>query len=497
MVFVRKSVWANGGDVDDPLLFWYAKGVGEMKARPLSSLAGWRFMGAVHGIDTGLWQQYGYFTPGEPVPVPADQTLYWNQCQHQSWYFLPWHRGYVWAIESMLRQAIVDAGGPDDWALPYWNYSDTSRPNARLLPPAFSRQTLPDGSANPLFVQQRYGQGTSPIVLPAGDVTLEALSVTFYTGTSRASSGFGGLKTGFSHGGGVSGRLESKPHNIVHVDIGGQNSAGPGLMSDPDTAGLDPIFWLHHANIDRLWAVWNAAGNSDPTDAAWLNGPMDRKFVMPDLAGNPWFYTPAEMVDTLVAPLGYTYDQFVQQKALASLQASGGTGGAESRTMTGPVEMMGANNGPVVLKGAVAAVTMVQMEGGPSPKLAQMREGTAPEAPRDHRMLLNLENIRSSRDGIVVDVYFNLPAGEKGAERVDLHAGSFGLFGARKASNPEGEQAGNGVTEILDVTDVMSSLENKGEMQGGEVEVHLVPRHPVPDEAPITVERISLYRQPS
>ena len=22
------------------------------------------------------------------------------------------------------------------------------------------------------------------------------------------------------------------------------------------TAGLDPLFWLHHANIDRLWEVW-------------------------------------------------------------------------------------------------------------------------------------------------------------------------------------------------------------------------------------------------
>ena len=52
----------------------------------------------------------------------------------------------------------------------------------------------------------------------------------------------------------------SKPSRtiIVHVLVGGSdpNSNLPGLMSDPDTAGLDPIFWLHHANIDRLWEVW-------------------------------------------------------------------------------------------------------------------------------------------------------------------------------------------------------------------------------------------------
>ena len=29
-----------------------------------------------------------------------------------------------------------------------------------------------------------------------------------------------------------------------------------GFMRSPATAGRDPIFWLHHANIDRLWEVW-------------------------------------------------------------------------------------------------------------------------------------------------------------------------------------------------------------------------------------------------
>ena len=41
------------------------------------------------------------------------------------------------------------------------------------------------------------------------------------------------------------GELESQPHDVVHVSLN-------GLMDDPDTAAEDPIFWLHHANIDRL-----------------------------------------------------------------------------------------------------------------------------------------------------------------------------------------------------------------------------------------------------
>ncbi|KAJ0302498.1 hypothetical protein COL516b_007033 [Colletotrichum fioriniae] len=40
-------------------------------------------------------------------------------------------------------------------------------------------------------------------------------------------------------------------HNAVHVYIG-------GYMGDVRIAAFDPIFWLHHANIDRIFAIWQA-----------------------------------------------------------------------------------------------------------------------------------------------------------------------------------------------------------------------------------------------
>ncbi|KAK6383547.1 hypothetical protein LTS17_002839 [Exophiala oligosperma] len=40
-------------------------------------------------------------------------------------------------------------------------------------------------------------------------------------------------------------------HNSIHNSVGGY-----GHMEFPETAGFDPVFWLHHANVDRLVAMW-------------------------------------------------------------------------------------------------------------------------------------------------------------------------------------------------------------------------------------------------
>lgn len=44
------------------------------------------------------------------------------------------------------------------------------------------------------------------------------------------------------------------PHNIVHDVVGCSN----GTMLDLNWAAFDPIFMLHHANVDRLIALWQA-----------------------------------------------------------------------------------------------------------------------------------------------------------------------------------------------------------------------------------------------
>ncbi len=295
-VRTRKNVWTLGAPGDD--LDWYAKAVASLRAQPLTSPTGWRYMAAVHGYPGP--QQDPFALPGEAMPSAADQQTFWNQCQHQTWFFLPWHRGYLACFEEIIAATVVQLGGPAGWALPYWNYSDPNNPNAASLPPAFLNQTNPDGSPNALWSPGRnLVQPTDQ--LPAGDVSLEALSHAPFAGTLNGGDpGFGGPETPFNHFGNTNGRLENVPHNVIHDDVG-------GLMTDPNTAALDPIFWLHHANIDRLWEVWTHRDPTftDPADAAWLT---DVPFVLHDATGAVVTFTPSQMLDPKTVRHGYQYD---------------------------------------------------------------------------------------------------------------------------------------------------------------------------------------------
>ncbi|MBE3049604.1 tyrosinase family protein [Candidatus Bathyarchaeota archaeon] len=42
----------------------------------------------------------------------------------------------------------------------------------------------------------------------------------------------------------------------LHDDIHGRTGGSGGHMSSLDVSAMDPIFWLHHCNVDRLWAIW-------------------------------------------------------------------------------------------------------------------------------------------------------------------------------------------------------------------------------------------------
>lgn len=510
MANTRKNVWEVGGDWADPIL-WYARGVKAMRSRALNEPSGWRFFGAIHGIDRGLWQQLGYLAAADQPPSSADVRTYWNQCQHGSWYFLPWHRGYLIALEATIRDAVVKLGGPADWTLPYWNYF---KPNQNQLPPAFASPDWPDGQGdNPLYVEQRYGPNSDGnVYVPVSEVNLNALGDPDFTGVATGGSpGFGGVDTGFSHGGQVHGGVETQPHDWVHGLVGGGDPQTnlPGLMSDPDTAGLDPIFYLHHANIDRLWEVWrtNPVSHVNPSDPNWVNGPEalgEHPFVMPMPNGVRWSYTPGQMSD--LSKLDYVYDDVSAPAAaplqVARLQRLGASLASAEALMRSTavagsrsVELLGANTQSLRLSGTEARTSVV-LDPAVRRKVAASLRSVAAATPREpDRIFLNLENVRGLNDATAFHVYINLPEGEDPARHPDHLAGSIALFGVRKATIADADHAGNGLTFVLDITHVIDMLHLAGALDADQLQVRLVPVKPVPEAAQVSIGRISVFRQ--
>jgi tyrosinase len=508
MTFTRRNVWDLGSEWADPIL-WYARGVAGMKERALAEPTSWRFYAGIHGFNAPLWRQLGYLSSSDQPPSSALVKQFWAQCQHGSWYFLPWHRGYVLALEANIRAIVTQLGGPADWALPYWNYFKRGE---SALPPAFASEDWPDGQGNnPLFVGPRYGpNGDGDVFVPLHDVDLLAMSDPDFTGVSSGGSpGFGGVDTGFSHGGRVHGGIETQPHDWVHGLVGGaenNNQNRPGAMSVPDSAALDPIFWLHHANIDRLWESWNSTNppHLDPTDPSWVNGPGSvgqRTFVMPMPDGSDWTYTPGDMID--LKTLGYQYDSLTpgatrrsHRRRLEMLGIAPAEG--EQAVPTGSnVELVGATAGSVAIQGSEVH-SDVQLDSGMRRKvtesLAPAGDAIAGPAAPD-RVFLNLENVRGTTDAAAFRVYVGLAPGAKPADHPEQLAGSIAPFGLAKASAADEEHSGQGLTFVLDITDIVDRLHLSNSFDVDSLPVRIVPVHPIPDETPITVGRISIFRQ--
>ncbi|MGB7845197.1 MAG: tyrosinase family protein [Candidatus Acidiferrum sp.] len=104
-------------------------------------------------------------------------------------------------------------------------------------------------------LDEKTAYNVSPFVVYSG-----LLPTDFYNPQSQLS--FNSSKTA-SHnsqpdGGNVFSVLEGLAHNKVHNYIGGVGLLDPGPYGNMTNflSPVDPIFFLHHANMDRLWDVW-------------------------------------------------------------------------------------------------------------------------------------------------------------------------------------------------------------------------------------------------
>ena len=436
-VVIRRSVWSL--PPGDQTLDWYRKAVAQLITRPPSDPSSWRYLAAIHGVPINM-------------PVPSSANGFWDQCQHQSWFFLPWHRGYVASFEAVVAKTIIELGGPDGWALPYWNYSEdlASNPNARLMPPDFFNRLLPNGSPNHLWSRRAQVQN-GDFNLDNSVVTLGALQLQdFANATPGAPSGFGGPVTGFHTGGGDNGALENLPHNRVHVRIGGQN----GFMSDPATAALDPIFWLHHCNIDRLWEVWRNQGPQfrNPSSTQWLT---NVSFAMHDANRNAISFVCRDMLDTTRVMHGYRYDTVPVAQEAPSEEAM------ELVMALGPSpELAGASEGPVPLESDVTRATVSLR-----PQFAS-RSVLETTRPGPRRIYLNLENITGT--GVPGDfkVYIDMP----NDTQPPALAGIMTTFGLERASDPNRRHGGSGLSQVFEITELADQL---GLTQGAVSQLHV------------------------
>ncbi|HEU4885141.1 MAG TPA: tyrosinase family protein [Longimicrobium sp.] len=186
-----------------------------------------------------------------------------------------------------------------------------------------------------------------------------------------------------------------QPHNDIHLAVGGfdlpnQFDASPipganGDMGENDTAGLDPIFFFHHCNVDRVFWLWqqrhgatdtleiiagypgtNSVDSQGPTPGtpanSWLtlDSPLD-PFTMDD-AGTTRAYTSRDCIN-IETQLGYTYGPGSLDDVDAARTALGLAPAAELEA-AGPapvVHVSGINR--AAIRGSFLISTFVNIDG--------------------------------------------------------------------------------------------------------------------------------------
>jgi tyrosinase len=471
--YARRNVWTlPSGDqtIED-----YAKAVAIMKARNPSDPTSWSYQAAMHGTHAA-----------------ATKPL-WNGCQHGTWFFLSWHRMFIFYFEQIVRAAVVQAGGAADWALPFWDYGAGAQ--QATIPPAFRNPTS-NGRSNPLYVSQRAPGINRGLALPPAVASpARALSRPRFAGVAQ----FGGGVTPAQQFSSSTGQVEQTPHNDVHGLVGGGN----GWMNDPDQAAQDPIFWLHHANIDRIWFVWNSSAHTDPTDPRWAG----QKFSFFDAQGNRVQKTCADVRD-MVQQLGYTYEGV---EAAAPSVTPAAPEREEPAVMTHgdseeepEPELVGASDAAVRLVGGPATVAL---EIDPKAREAVLADAGAAEPAH---IYLSVEDIDAEQNpGTVYGIYVNLPEGASAETAERHHVGNVSFFGVERARNPRGDEHPHSLRITHEITELAHELATHGQWDGQHVTVTFRPlglipadqpelAHALPDtvsssDPPVTIGRVSVF----
>jgi tyrosinase len=207
---------------------------------------------------------------------------------------------------------------------------------------------------------------------------------------------------------GAGSSLEGLPHNIVHVLVG-------GWMGSVPTAAQDPIFYLHHCNMDRLWNLWLAQGGGriDPVfDSTWKN----TKYAFFDEEGAQVEMTGCEILRA-AQQLHYVYEgepPQVNDYCLPILKFP---------PFRFERELVLRIPGPPITLGPETVSIPVDL------KEARQRLGLLAES-RKETVLLELDGVEAERQpGVVWQVYFGQPPDTPPEEESPYYVGALALFG--------------------------------------------------------------------
>ncbi|MEW1696328.1 tyrosinase family protein [Streptomyces sp. NPDC093249] len=206
--------------------------------------------------------------------------------------FLPWHRKYLIEFERELKKIDPNV------SIPYWDWTADNTVGSSLWAPDFLGGTgrplddqVMDGpfaysagnwniniqvDSRP-FLARNLGYRV-PNLPPRSEVDA-ALAIPTYD-SAPFSSGSPGFRS----------RLEGSDgymsmHNRVHTWIWGQ--------METSVSPNDPVFWLHHAFVDKLWADWHAL---HPTSAEYLPAAATPDVIDLNETMPPWTDTSPQSV---------------------------------------------------------------------------------------------------------------------------------------------------------------------------------------------------------
>ena len=266
---------------NDPILVTYRAAVLAMMARPTSDPLSWYAQAKIHN----------------------------SHCPHFNWFFLPWHREYLLRFEEIVREIAHDPS----FNLPFWDWNTNRQiplsfwgSDNPLDPGNLNFQPFADADPELESLLSAYGnkRTLTQTDVVGNDIDFSLSRLGSNVLQARTFVLLGSRPATSLHDQPGASFLEGSLHNPVHGDVGGQMNA----FFSP----LDPIFWLHHANVDRLWTLWQRCNPTIVPLATWRN------FVLPagmfvDGKRNPVPETRCgelERVDT------YTYEAVPSQEEL-------------------------------------------------------------------------------------------------------------------------------------------------------------------------------------